>query len=132
MKNKIGLAAQILLGLLYFVFGLNGFLNFIPQPPGIPEAALTFSAALVATGYFFPLVKATEVICGLLLLTGFASPVALIVLAPIMINIAFFHSFLTPGLSNQIMWIVMLVLHITAACSYWHLYRPLFNRNPKV
>lgn len=130
--KKVSFGAQILLGLLFFVFGLNGFLNFIPTPPDIPEAAVTFSMAMMATKYFFPLIKGTEVICGLLLLTGFAAPLALVILAPITINIAFFHLFLTPGFGNQIMWIAMVIIHVLAALAYWPIYRPLFNRNPKV
>ena len=62
MKNKIHLALRIFLGLIYFVFGLNGFLNFIPVPP-MPEAMTTFMGAMLNTGYFFPLLKGTEVIC---------------------------------------------------------------------
>jgi hypothetical protein len=50
----------------------------------------------MASGYFFPLLKATETICGLLLLTGFFVPLALVVLAPIVINIILVHAFLAP------------------------------------
>lgn len=128
MKSKIYLAARILLGLIYFVFGLNGFLNFIPLPPGIPEAAMNFSAAMMATGYFIPLLKGTEVIGGLMLLTGFAAPLGLVVLAPITLQIFLYHWFLTPGATNQIMPVAMVVMHLVAALAYWHLYRPLFGR----
>ncbi|MNJ91278.1 hypothetical protein D3C87_89280 [compost metagenome] len=130
MNSKVTLAARIVLGLMFFVFGLNGFLDFIPKPPSIPEGAMNFMTAMAGTGYFFPVLKATETICGILLLTGFAAPLALIILAPIMIQIVLFHSFLTPGLENLVMPVIMVALHITAATAYWHLYRPLFKRNP--
>lgn len=126
--NKIPWIARLLLGLIYFVFGLNGFLNFIPAPAAIPEGAMSFSMAMVATGYFFPVLKGTEVICGLLLLSGIAAPVALVILAPITLQILLFHGMLTPGPAMLVLPLAMLVLHVTAAAGYWHLYRPLFGR----
>ena len=42
MRNKLPLIARVLLGLIFFVFGLNGFLNFIPPPPNMPERMQTF------------------------------------------------------------------------------------------
>lgn len=128
MKTKIALGARLLLGLIYFVFGLNGFLNFIPPPPSMPEGAMGFFTALMATGYFLPVLKATETICGALLLSGFAAPVALVILAPITIQIFLFHANLTPGLENLILPVVMIILHLLAARAYWHLYRPLFAK----
>ena len=127
MQNKLYLAARILLGLIYFVFGLNGFLNFIPVPP-MEEPVLSFMTALMNTGYFFPVLKGTEVICGAMLLTGIAAPLSLVILAPITIQIFLFHAVMTPGISNLVMPIVMIVLHLGAAMKYWHLYRGLFSR----
>jgi uncharacterized membrane protein YphA (DoxX/SURF4 family) len=118
---KGALVGRLLLGLIYFVFGLNGFLNFIPAPP-MPEAAGAFAGAMGATGYFFPLLKATEVLGGLALLTGFFAPLSLIVLAPVTIQIFMFHAVLTPGAQNVVLPAVMILLHLLAA----HLYRPLF------
>ncbi len=97
MKNKLPLVARILLGLVFFVFGLNGFLNFIPPPPDMPEKMQTFMTGMMATGYFFPFLKGTEVICGLLLLSGAFVPLALIVLAPIILNITLVHAFMAPS-----------------------------------
>ncbi|WP_374076029.1 DoxX family membrane protein [Bdellovibrio bacteriovorus] len=129
MKNKIFMAARIILGLIFFVFGLNGFLNFIPAPPTMPEGAMAFMTGMMAAPYFFPVLKGTEVICGALLLSGFAAPLALVILAPITLQIFFFHSFLTPGLENVVMPVVMIALHVTAAMGYWSLYKPLFSRH---
>jgi putative oxidoreductase len=53
--------------------------------------------ALVASGYLFPLLKATEVLSGALLLSGFFVPLALTLLAPVIVNIVAFHLFLAPG-----------------------------------
>ena len=94
--KKMPLIARLLLGLMFFVFGLNGFLNFLPAPP-MPDKAGAFIGGLLASGYFFPFLKGTEVLCGLLLLVGAFVPLALIVLAPIVINIFLFHAFLAPS-----------------------------------
>jgi len=105
--NKASLIARILLGAIFFIFGLNGFLNFIPMPP-MPEQAGAFMGGLAASGYFFPFLKATEVVCGLLLLIGAFVPLSLVVLAPIIIQIVLFHAFLAPdGLALPIVIVLL-------------------------
>jgi uncharacterized membrane protein YphA (DoxX/SURF4 family) len=116
-------AARILLGLIFFVFGLNGFLGFLPMPPHEGDAA-TFMGGLAAAGYFFPLLKGTEVAVGLSLLTNRFAPLALVVLAPITVNIVAFHSLAPAGLP--------LALAIVGLQGYlaWHhraAYRPLLR-----
>jgi hypothetical protein len=93
---KTKTAARLLLGAIFTVFGLNGFLHFIPQPPPAGLVAV-FVGGLGASGYFFPLLKGTEVIVGLLLLGNRFVPLALTVLAPIVVNIVAFHAFLAPS-----------------------------------
>ena len=116
--------ARILLGLLFFIFGLNGFLNFIPPPPtGIPEGAMAFGAAMMKTGYLLQLVKGTEVLAGLLLLTNRFVPLALAVLAPVIINIVAFHAFLAP--SGIAVPLVIVLLEVYLAWCYRDLYRPM-------
>ena len=117
--HRVATGARLLLGLIFFVFGLNGFLAFLPSPP-MPEAAGAFAGALAATGYFFPLLKATEVLAGLALLGNRFVPLALTVLAPITLHIALFHTFLAPSLALPL---VMLVAHIGLA----YLYRDNFR-----
>ena len=119
-------AARILLGLVFFVFGLNGFFHFIPAPPP-PGAAGAFAGALFASGYFFPLLKAVETLSGLALLSGRFVPLALTALAPIVVNILFFHAFLQPaGLALPV---VLLVLGVFLAWSYRSTFAPLLNAN---
>jgi len=89
-------AVRVLLGLTFFVFGLNGFFNFLPQPP-MPAAAGAFAGALAGSGYFFPLLKSIEVAVGVLLLANRYVPLALTVIAPVIVNIAAFHIFLAPS-----------------------------------
>ncbi len=96
MKAKMPMIARILLGLMFFVFGLIGLLNLIPPPKDLPERMQAFNTGLMATQYFFPFLKATETVCGLLLLINMFVPLALVILAPIVLNIFFVHAFLAP------------------------------------
>ena len=128
MKNTAPKIARYLLGLIFFVFGGAGLLNLFPPPPNMPEKLQAFMNGIMATGYFFPVLKGTETICGLLLLIGIAPAVMLIILAPITIQILLLHSMLTPGLQNLVMPVIILVAHITAASGYWTRYRPLFDK----
>jgi putative oxidoreductase len=96
IRKNLTTAARLFLGLVFTVFGLNFFLHFLPTPPPAPRAA-AFAGALFSSGYLFPLLKTTEVMAGLLLLSGRFVPLALAVLAPIVINIVGFHLFLAPS-----------------------------------
>ena len=95
--NKKPMIARILLGLGFTVFGLMGLLGLVKPPPDIPEAMITFNTGLMASVYFFPFLKITETVCGLLLLSGFFIPLALVVLAPILLNIVLVHGFMMPS-----------------------------------
>ena len=106
--RKLNIAAQALLGLIFFVFGLNGFLNFIPTPDDLPEKVAAFMGAMVATGYFLPVLKAVETLSGLLLLIRKFPALALVLLAPIVVQILLFHIFLEPsGLPIAILVVVL-------------------------
>ncbi len=100
MKNVLSYipgAARLLLGLIFVVFGLNGFLNFVPLPP-LEGNAAAFMGGLAAAGYFFPMLKITEIVVGIALLANRFVPLALVVLAPITVNIVAFHSLAPEGL----------------------------------
>lgn len=96
MKAKLDMAAQALLGIIFFVFGLNGFLNFLPMPE-LGEQAGKFMGGLGGSGYFFPALKLVEVTAGLALLVRLFAPLALLLLAPVVVQILLFHVFLEPG-----------------------------------
>lgn len=113
-------AARVLLGLIFFVFGLNGFLNFMPVPPP-PPAGGAFLGALAATGYMFPLIKGTEVVAGALLLGNRFVPLALTLLAPVIVNIVAYHLVLAPG--NYPMLAALLGLEAFLAWSYRQSFR---------
>jgi hypothetical protein len=116
-------AARIVLGLVFLVFGLNGFLHFLPQPP-LPDAALPFISGLAASGYMFPLIKGVEVVAAVMLLTSFMVPLALALLAPIIVNIALFHVLLAPGLP---MVVLLLGLELYLAWSYRAAFLPMLK-----
>lgn len=87
--------ARVLLGLAMFVFGLNGFLNFIPQPETpLSDGAMAFAGALAATGYMMELIAVTHLVVGVLLLANRFVPLALALLAPFLVNSVAFHVFL--------------------------------------
>jgi uncharacterized membrane protein YphA (DoxX/SURF4 family) len=119
--------ARVLLGLMFFVFGLNGFLNFIPQPPkeSMPAAIVAFTEAMMATGYFLKLVKGTEVLVGALLLLNRFVPLALTILAPVIVNIVAIHAFLAP--SGLGMAVVILGLELYLAWSYRSAFRSMLG-----
>lgn len=97
MKSKVTLIIRLLLGFVFFASGIVGLFNLVPPPPDLPEALQTFNQGLMASIYFFPLLKFVETICGLLLLIGLFVPLALVVLAPVVLNIFFVHAFLAPS-----------------------------------
>lgn len=107
MKRWIDIAVQALLGLVFFVFGLNGFFQFLPMPE-LPQPAADFMGALVGTGYFLVVLKIVETVSGLLLLIRRFSALALLLLAPIIVNIFLFHLFLAPsGLPLAILLVIL-------------------------
>ena len=85
--------ARVLLGLVFFVFGLNKFLNFIPMPPPSGQAG-AFFGALYATHYLY-VIATCEVIGGLLLLIGRYVPLGLTLVGPVVVNILAFHIFMS-------------------------------------
>jgi uncharacterized membrane protein YphA (DoxX/SURF4 family) len=88
--------ARYLLGLMFTVFGLNGFLNFIHQPPPANPLALQFLIA-VSSSHFAVFFFAVQLIGGLLLLSGYFVPLALTLLAAELYNILAFHLTLAPA-----------------------------------
>jgi putative oxidoreductase len=116
----VSVIARYLLGLMFTVFGLNGFLNFIHQPPPTNPLAIQFFVAITAS-HFAAFFFAMQVIGGLLLLSGFFVPLALTVLAAELYNILAFHLTLAPAT----------IVPALVACVLWVLvflqYRNSFN-----
>ena len=116
--------ARILMGLGFTVFGLNGFLHFMPQPKEpMPEGAAAFVGALMKTGYLFPMVMGTQLVVGVLLLLNLFVPLALVLIMPILVNIIAFHLFLKP--SGIAPGAVLMLLELYLAWSYRKAYCPM-------
>jgi hypothetical protein len=119
-------AARILTGLIFLVFGMNGFLHFIPQPKTpMPEGAVSFAGALLKAGYMFPMVMGTQLLVGVLLLLNRFVPLALALLAPVVVNIVAFHVFLAP--SGLVLALVVLALELYLAWAYRNAFRPMLK-----
>ena len=118
-----------LLGLIFFIFALNGFLHFIPQPP-VPAAAGAFAGALAATGYMWTLINGVEVIAGALLLANRFVPLALALLAPSVVNIVLFHAMLAPGGLGIALFV--LVLEVFTAWSHRAAYASMLQARTPV
>jgi putative oxidoreductase len=106
------LISRYLLGLIFLVFGLNGFFHFIPMPPPTGAAGQYF-IAITSTPYW-TIIFATQVIGGLLLLVGRFVPLALVILGPVIVNILAFHTFMAPAglplaILVAILWIVVAI-----------------------
>jgi len=115
---------RILMGFAFLVFGLNGFLHFIPQPKDAMSAgALDFFNALVKTGYMIPLIFCTQTLAGALLLFNLFVPLALALLAPVVVNIVVFHLQLAP--SGIPVAAVVLVLELYLAWAYRQAFAPM-------
>jgi putative oxidoreductase len=85
--------ARVLLGLVFFVLGLNVFFNFIPTPPLPKNEAGAFMGALFSGGYLYA-IKCFEISGGLLLLIGRKVPLGRTLLGPVIVNILFYDIFL--------------------------------------
>lgn len=94
MKH-LPMLARVLLGLIFAVFGTVGLLQLGPEPE-MGEEAAAFMDALMGTDYLWQVIKVTEIVCGVLLILGIFVPLALVVLAPVVLNILLFHIFLAP------------------------------------
>ncbi len=112
------MVGRIILGLIFFVFGLNGFFHFIPDSGQMPAKAVAFFTGLAGSGYFIPFLKLTEIVCGFLLLAGRYVPLALTVLAPVVLNILLFHLVLAPDPMGLAMAIFILVVEVFLAWAY--------------
>ena len=111
---KVEAVFRLLLGALLAFASLNFWFHFAPEPE-MPAPAQAFFGALAQTGYFLPLLKATELMVAIAVLSNRFLPLALVVLAPITVNIVLFHVVLAPGEIPGAL--VLLALHLALAWS---------------
>jgi len=91
---------RTLMGLLLLFSSVSYVLMLMgvfPMPEMPPGAMKTFNEGLAASGYFFTLLKITEFVCGVLLLTGRFVPLALVIISPVIVNIVLTHACLAPS-----------------------------------
>ncbi len=114
--------ARYLLGLIFLVFGLNGFLHFIPMPPPTGTAGQFIGALFVS--HFLVVVFLIQLIAGILLLINRYVPLALTLLAPLIFNILLFHILMDPSglvlaLVVTVLWIVVFISIRSAFVGLW-------------
>ena len=123
------LVARVLVGLPFFVLGLDHFLHVIPMPaPDFPENALKFITALGASNYM-TVVKVLEAVGGALVLSGRLVPLGLVIVTPVAVNIALFDLLLVgqPGLG-----VVLAGLCFFLVWAYRSHFAPVFAVKPKI
>jgi putative oxidoreductase len=125
--KRAAIVARYLLGLIFTVFGLNGFLNFIHQPPPPNPLAVQFLVS-VSDSHFAAFFFGIQVLAGLLLLSGYFVPLALTLLAAELYNILAFHLTLAPesiapALVASVLWVLVFLL-------YRESFNGIFNARP--
>jgi len=112
------------MGLAFLVFGLNGFLNFIPQPKeAMPDDVMALMNGFMKSHYMMPLIFGTQTLVGVLLLLNCFVPLALALIAPVIVNIIAFHLVLMPSTIGP--GIVVLLLEVYLAWTYRRVYAPM-------
>src|SRR6202051_5218015 len=127
LMKTTSIVARHLLGLMFTVFGLNGFLNFIHQPPPANPLAIQFFVA-VSASHFAAFFFAVQLIGGLLLLSGFFVPLALTLLAAELYNILAFHltlapASIAPALVASVLWVLVFL-------QYRESFKGIFSARP--
>jgi putative oxidoreductase len=110
--RTVSLVAQYLAGVIFLVMGLNGFLNFIPLPP--PEGVAGQFMGALFVSHYLTVILAVQVIAAIPLLVNRFVPLALAVLASVIVNILCFHIFmapsgLPPALVVAVLWVLIFV-----------------------
>ncbi len=116
--------ARYLLGSIFFVFGLNGFLHFIPTRPPAGVAGQFFAALYLS--HYLVVIFLLQLGPAILLLFNRYVPLALTLLGPIVVNIVFFHLLMAP--SGLPMAFVVTILWILTAVSVRSAFRGLFQK----
>jgi uncharacterized membrane protein YphA (DoxX/SURF4 family) len=119
--------ARYLLGLIFTVFGFNGFLSFIKQPPPTNPLAIHFFTAVAVSHYAY-MFFGFQLIAGLLLLSGYFVPLALTILAAELVNILTFHATMDPG--GFAPGTLAFVLWLIVFSQYRESFAPIFRAKP--
>ena len=97
MKTAV-IIVRVLMGILFLFASITVLFNLFPQPELTGNNKI-FMDGVNASKYLLPLIKITELLCGLAFITGFFVPLATVVIAPVIVNILFTHIYIdTSGL----------------------------------
>lgn len=118
----VAIIARVLLGLMFFVFGLNPFLNFLPAPK-LEGVAAQFLGALFVS-HFIWLIGATQVVSGVLFLIGRYVPLAIALSGPVVLNIIAYHVTMAPhgaqpAMLAAICWIILFWYYRASFAPLW-------------
>ena len=115
---------RVLMGLLFLFASIVVLFKLFPQPEQTGNVKI-FMDGVNASGYLLPLIKITELLCGIAFVAGRFVPLATVVIAPIVVNIFFFHAFVdTSGLPVAIF---LVLANIFLAYANWDKFKPLLE-----
>jgi len=124
---KIALiVVRVLLAAMYLFASVSFFLHLMPKAPEMTAAQTTFMSGVMASVYLMPLIKATELIGGILLLINRTAPLAAVLIFPVTLNIFLYHAFLGP--KDLPMVSVMLLFNLFLFYAYRARYLPIVSK----
>ncbi|HZW89011.1 MAG TPA: DoxX family protein [Myxococcaceae bacterium] len=124
LRRALQTFARVSLGLIFFVAGLDGFIDVLPHPSKpLPERAVLFAGALIKSGFLFPMLKGTELIAGAIFLSNRLVPLAVAMTAPVIVNMVAFHLFHAPD--GRLLALILLALEAFLAWTYRRVFCPL-------
>lgn len=126
--KAVVLVCRVVLGVMFFVLGLNNILGFIKMPPPQSADAMTF-LTILHVSHWMTFVGAVMTIAGLLILVNRFVPLALTLLAPVIVNILLYHVLLWPH--GMALAVVGLALEVVLIAAYFRSFVPLLAMNPE-
>ena len=131
MLKALAIILRLVLGSIFLFYGLDAYFHFMPVT-NVSDSAGEFIAALINSGYLWTLTKVGETVGGLMLLTNFYVPLALVLLAPIVVNIFCFHLFMNPAgwaIGIYPVGVTIVVAELLLAWFYREYFQSLFVRS---
>ncbi len=124
----VTVVARLLMALIFLPAGAMYFLNMMPEPnPPPPKPMMDFAMALMNTGYLFGLIKGVELVTGVLFLLNRFVPLALVLIAPVAVNITLVNVKLGPTLAGIVTSAAIVVLWFYLALVHRAAFRPLLT-----
>jgi hypothetical protein len=110
---------------ILLIFGSLAFFLKLGGKPQLEGNMKTYFDGLVASGYFLPLLKMAELVCGIALVTWRFVPLAMVIISPIIVNIFFVHTFLDR--SGFPVAVFLVAANLFLAYAYWEKFKPLLE-----